>query len=257
MYFTLYEIHVSQLSHWTFTRKTIKYSHFSIYMISISEHNKKVAVNRWRKVLLESYEKFNITSSKYPELKARIIGYLVGDGSVSMHREINGVLHHSVDFYPDDEHMLKSFTEAFVKIYGVLPKVKNLGKYYSVRISSKPVALDLLSVTTFSSLDWVIPSFKSEGEKKEFLRAIYDCEGYVGKRIIAIQSVNENGLKNVQLLLKEFNIESKLYHYVRKNANWNTNHLLYITAMNSRRNFLKHIGFYHSRKQVKLLASVA
>jgi hypothetical protein len=137
-------------------------------MVNLSERNKKVAINRWKKVLSESSEKFKNNSSKYPGLKARLIGYLIGDGSISIHKEFNGAIHHSIDFYPDDVFMLKSFLESFDMIYCARPRNTNLGKYFSSRISSKAIALDLLSITSFNSLDWKIPSFISIEEKRNF-----------------------------------------------------------------------------------------
>lgn len=225
----------------------------------IAERNKKIALNRWNKILSERLKKFNDNSVKYRYLKARIIGYLVGDGCVSIHLEPDNTIHHSVDFYPDDDGMLNAFMDAFFKVYERKPKIRCLGKYYSVRISSKPIVLDLLKIGSFKSLEWQIPEFCFVEEKKEFLRAFYDCEGYVGKNIVAVQSVNKTGLENIGLLLREFDIGAKFYSYKRKNINWNVNYLLHITDKNSIRRFLKYIGFNHSRKQKKLefIAGVA
>jgi intein/homing endonuclease len=227
--------------------------------MNINEHNRIVALNRWRNILKESSKRFMVNSLKYPFLKARIIGYLIGDGSVSVHYGSDGNAHHSIDFYPDDLGMLKSYIQAMSLVYDVIPKIKNLGNYYSVRTSSKPIVLDLLKITSFKSLDWKVPMLSKSEEKIEFLRAIYDCEGYVGEKLIAIQSVNKVGLVQVSDLLKEFRILSKLYSYKRKNPRWNTNYLLYITDKESRRNFLKRIGFSHSKKllKLKLYAGVA
>lgn len=224
------------------------------YMHDICEHNRKVAFNRWNKILVTSLERFKNNSLKYPALKARIVGYLIGDGSVSIHVGPGGGIHHSVDFYPDDDFMLKAFIEAFVTIYDVIPKIKNLGNYFSVRISSKPIAVDLMKTSSFKSLEWKVPKFSSVEEKIEFLRAVYDCEGHVGKKVIAIQSVNKTGLEDIKLLLEEFDINARLYSYRRKNMNWNINYLLYISNKDSRKNFLKHIGFSHSKKQHKLMS---
>lgn len=91
-----------------------------------------------------------------------------------------------------------------------------------------------------------------QGRLPEWLRAYFDCEGYVGKNVIHIQSVNKKGIEKIHELLKEFNIESKIYKYQRKNKNWNTNYLLYILKKESRLNYLKEIGFNHLIKFQKL-----
>ncbi len=228
-------------------------------MIDVSERNRKIAINRWNKVLVNTSKRFTENSFHHPLLKARIIGYLFGDGSVSVHAESDGTIHYSIGFYPDDKFMLRSFVDAFVRIYEMKPSIKDLGTYFSVRINSKPIALDLLKVSSFKSLEWTVPEFSSVDEKIEFLRAMYDCEGYVGKNVIAIHSVNQKGLISIKNLLIEFKINSHLYSYERKNNRWNVNYLLYITDKQSIRTFLKHIGFYHSRKQatLTLIAGVA
>lgn len=217
------------------------------------------AISRWKKVFERESKIIAINSSKYPYLKARILGYLMGDGSVSMPIESDGAIHYSVAFYPDDEVMLESFLFAFKKVYGRTPTVSKYNNYFCARIDLKSITLDLLNYGSFRSLEWRIPMsiFNSKLANKEWLRAFYDSEGYVGKGSIVVQSVNYDGLVQVKNLLKSYNLNSNLYTYHRKNKNWNTNYLLCIMKKSERIKFLKEIGFSHSRKQNKLIASVA
>jgi|SRR3989344_3840264 len=224
-------------------------------MNNFSERNRKVAINRWKKAFEIQTKQLNENSKKYPRLKARIIGHLMGDGSVTIRKEKGIHYHHTIRFYPDDQGMLNSFLEAFLKVYGIKPNVVKFDKYFYVRTDSKPVVNDLLvNYGSFSSTKWLVPNIliNSKGLKQEFLKAFYDCEGYVGPRAITVQSVNQKGLKQIQSLLAEFEIKSKMYKYERKNKNWNTNFLLCITKKEDRKRFLKTIGFNHLRKQRKL-----
>ncbi|MBN2420957.1 hypothetical protein JXB27_01610 [Candidatus Woesearchaeota archaeon] len=229
-------------------------------MLSKSEWNRKIAINRWSKVLRNETNKIEKNSSKYPGLKARILAYLMGDGFVSA-RTWKTHKHHDVSFFPDNKRMLNSFLFAFEKIYEIKPQIKKEKNYFRVRASSKPIVLDLLKHGSFHSLEWRVPLnyLKSVSERKEWLRAFYDCEAYVGQKTITIQSVNKFGLIQICSMLKEFDIQSKIYEYKRKKATWNTNFLLHITRKEDRRRFLKEIGFTHTRKQRKLekYASVA
>lgn len=183
----------------------------------------------------------------------------MGDGSVTVREEKNGNVHHSISFFPDNKKMLNAFLTAFQKVYNRQPKIKKEQKYFSVRIESKPITLDLLQHGSFRSLEWKIPEFKERGSKIEWLRAFYDSEGYVGPKTITVQSVNNKGLEQVKNLLNEFGIQSRLYSYQRKQITWNTNYILHITREEDRRRFLNEVGFNHSRKlkKLKLFAGVA
>lgn len=186
--------------------------------------------------------------------RARIHGYLCGDGSVSIRKEnACSKVHHEMFFYPDDVRMLSSFLEAFESIYGKKPSIRKFKKYFRVSISSKPIALDLLSDGPFSSKSWFIPKWVSANVvyAKEWISAFFDSEAYVGANSIRIQSVNQKGLEQIQILLLSFGIESKIYSYKRKNPNWSINYHLSIQKRQARNEFINRIGFNHSRKIAK------
>ncbi|MBU2638419.1 MAG: hypothetical protein KJ955_05585 [Nanoarchaeota archaeon] len=90
-------------------------------MHDIHVTNKKVAINRWAKVFALQKKLFEKNSRKYPLLKARLLGYIAGDGSISIHKEKHSKEHHTIRFYPDDKSMLDSFLFAFNKIYEKSP----------------------------------------------------------------------------------------------------------------------------------------
>ena len=176
-------------------------------------NQKKRAINRWKKVFEKESKIIAMNSLKYPHLKARIFKYLMGDGSVTMPVESDGTIHYSIAFYPDDEVMLESFLFAFEKVYDRIPTVKRYNHYFCVRIDSKSITLDLLNYGSFRSLEWQIPAniLKSKLTGKEWIRAFYDSEGYVGKRSIVVQSVNYGGLTQVKELLQSYGIDCKMY----------------------------------------------
>lgn len=221
-----------------------------------SERNRKVAIARWKKTSEKHAATIIKNSSRYPTLKARVVGYLMGDGAVTIRREGDN-FHHSICFFPDDEWMLGSFLFAFNKIYEKVPAVKKVQGNYRVRTDSKSIVADLLSHGSFRSLDWLPPACFSKEQRIEWLRAFYDCEAYVGKTI-TVQSVNKKGLEIAREWLREQGIESNLYSYSRKNCKWNINYILHISRNQDKRKFLNRIGFNHSRKLVKatMLASL-
>lgn len=193
-------------------------------------------------------------------LKSILCGYLSGDGSLSIRREKSNPkkIHYDIGFYPDDKNMLSLFLTTFKELYRKEPKIFLEKNYYKVRITSKTACLDLIRFTKFHSLEWRIPTFVNTTElKREWLRAFFDCEAYVDKNRITIQSVNKNGIIDIRQALQEFSIESKIYQYKRRQKNWNTNYLLIIMKINSRINFLNKVGFNNLKKQIRLKRFVA
>jgi hypothetical protein len=184
--------------------------------------------------------------------KARLIGFIMGDGSITSLGKPLSLQNHVVSFYPDDKRMLDLFLSDFEKLYLKKPTVKFLGKYYSVRVNSKPACEDLRSYGKFSSLNWEFPErLKSQEEKIEWLKAIFDCEAYVCNQNITIQSVSKKGINSIKRLLDGLKITSKIYTYQRKNRNWNLNYILSISKR-SILDYKKIIGFNNSKKQSKL-----
>lgn len=196
--------------------------------------------------------------NKHLPLKARIHGYLCGDGSVSLRKEKNKT-HSEIRFYPDDLSMARAYSVALRVCYQKVPSIKKLNNYYRVYLNSIIVAKDLLKDGSFHSLEWSIPDWVLENPaySKEWLRAFFDSEAHVGKREIRIQSVNKRGLLQIQQLLNDLSISSKFYSYQRKNLNWNTNYHLAVFGAKNKNSFLKKIGFNHSIKLRKLIADVA
>jgi intein/homing endonuclease len=223
----------------------------------LSKRNKKVAISRWEREHNKCYNYIKSISKtkKFKILKSRLLGFLAGDGCVHISKEKNKTTtHHVVSFYPDHMSMIKPYVETLNYLYKKNPRIKNEGNYYSIWIYSKPACIDLLKTCKLGTLKWNVPFefFDSIQTKKEWLRAFFDCESYIGKRQIQLQSVNEKGLIQVQELLKEFEIESKIYKYVRKNKNHNINYILCIMKKESRMNFLNKVSFNHILKFNKL-----
>lgn len=217
----------------------------------LSERNRKVAIARWSKVFNHNSERIRLNSSEYPKLKARLIGYFMSDGSITILKARDKRVHHSGCFYPDDIGMIEAFLEAFLPIYGFIPKIAYLKNHYSIRFDSKAIIYDLLTNGSFRSLEWRMPNFNTKEETLEFIKAFFDSEAYVGKNCIRAESVNKYGLEQVKEALSAFGIESRIYSYERSNKNWNINYILNIGKIENINKYARTIGFYHNRKQDK------
>ncbi|MFP3950011.1 MAG: LAGLIDADG family homing endonuclease [Candidatus Micrarchaeia archaeon] len=104
-----------------------------------------------------------------------------------------------------------------------------------------------------------VPGWISENRKysREWIRGFFDSEGCIGKRHIAVQSVNPEGLGQVKKMLEQFGIDTTEYKYKRKNPNYKINYHLIICNKKSRYNFLKRIGLNHTERLRKLVAQLA
>ncbi|MFH1473690.1 MAG: LAGLIDADG family homing endonuclease [Candidatus Aenigmatarchaeota archaeon] len=225
--------------------------------MSIIERNRRNVISRWKKQHEKELER--IKSKKNVNfLKARICGFLVGDGSVYIRKEKqSGKVHHEIKFFPDHESLIKPFIYAFKEAYNKTPKVIKKNNYYVIRINSKIVILNLLSLCSFSSEGWTIPSFKEVECKKEWLRAMFDSDSYVGNEYVRLKTINKKGLEHVKKLLLEFKIKtSRIYVYKPRNEKWKTNYMLDIRDKKSLKIFLKDIGFNHKLKKEKLLSLI-
>jgi len=228
--------------------------------MEIGEINRVKARTRWN--LIHSCEELLIQHNKKGKehLKARVHGYLCGDGSVSMRKEKGRPCstHADIRFYPDHKSLIQPFVEAFCRIYVKKPTIRDLGAYYSLTVTSMIVARDLLADGSMTSMGWRVPDWVigSERNSQEWLRAFFDCEAYVGKKDLRVQSVNLQGLRQIACMLRRFGITSREYSYQRKQRGWNTNYHLVIAKHEDRKAFLNLIGFNHVGKLRKLFAEV-
>lgn len=221
--------------------------------MNINERNRKVALSRWNRIHEKEKIIVNKNSHKF-HLKARLFGFLAGDGSVMIRKDNSNNLHYVLRFFPDHESLIEPFTESLSEIYNKKPIIKKDYKNYTLICYSKVVVQDLLNTAKFGTQKWEIPIgiLKDKKSKIEWLKAFFDSEGYVGKNHIKIQTVNKNGMDQLKKLLSEFGINSRRYVYHPKHKNWNDVHILIIGTKAEQWKFLNIIGFNHRIKLYKL-----
>lgn len=219
------------------------------------------AEKRWSKYNLEiqNFLSNNKLIENYPKELSALCGFLAGDGSFDKR-----YTHYEIKFFPDDKKVAILFEKIFQKLYNkklkIRKQIQHFGNCYVLRIKYKKAYMHLKSLTTFGRMSWRIPDFVLNNDelKIEWLKAFFDCEGYVNPngKVIQLQSVNEIGLKQVKNILESLEITSKIYTYERKNKNWNTNFILNITGENMEK-FHNLIGFNHSKKIKRLKKVIA
>lgn len=184
--------------------------------MDFSERNKKVAIARWKNA--HSKQRSQILEGKDAILmKAAICGFLAGDGSVQKRKEKN-YYHYQIDFYPDDNIMERVYISQIEKVYNKTPLTRKDKGFSNVRFSSKVIYEDITKFSRFGLKNWTIPKklFNIKGTKENWLKAFFSAEAYVNDKVIRVQTVNKEGMKEVSKLLKELGIDNNYYEYNSK-----------------------------------------
>jgi intein/homing endonuclease len=230
---------------------------WNIHLKNISKLGVKARQRKIKKDLLDGEKilKNKLKSKEFTLILARLCGYIMGDGSIIHGKERNrNAIHYDIRFYPDDLDMAKIYIDSFEKIYSKRPSLKELKNHFRVSVSSRLAVEHLNSISRFGTMDWKVPFglLIDDEHVCEFLRAFFDCEAYVGKNKIDVQSVNKEGLESVAKLLEILGINTRFYSYERKQKNWNTNYILVISRKENIIKYANLIGFNHSAKSDKL-----
>ena len=217
--------------------------------MDISKRNKLNIESRWRKIQNKEKRYIERNAERYPYLKARIFGYLAGDGNIYEGKTKTN-RHNSARFFPDHPSLLKPFCNAFKLVYRKRPLVYKKTNFYCVTVDSKIIIQDIIIQARFSVKRWRVPFnlLIDDFAKKEWLRAFFDCEAYICKDHIKIQTVNKQGMLEIKSLLEEFGVQSNYHTYTPKNERWYVNHILFIFK-EGRQKYLETIGFNHALKQ--------
>jgi len=182
--------------------------------------------------------------------KARIIAHLIADGSLSRSK-------YSLRYEVKDLESLKQFDSDLMEVYGLKGWWHNNKSGFTgssieyVHLRSKIAYYDLLRYASYFSYTWKINDElmnASKKIKKQFLRAFYDDEGSIIRKlkIIRLYSVNEKGLFQIQLMLNEFGINT----YIVKGFGAKRN--VWALTTKDLKTFQKKINFGLERKIVNL-----
>jgi hypothetical protein len=216
--------------------------------MDFTERNKKVAEARWKKELSEKKKEI-LDNNESLFLKSVICGFLAGDGSVQIRKE-KTFFHYQIDFFPDDHLMLKTYQDAIFKIYNKTCSVRRRDNVFAVRLTSRIITEDILKYARFGVKEWTLPHklFSVKGAKEAWLKAFFSAEAYVTDKIIRIQTINKEGMKEVSCQLESIGIQNNYYEYSPKNKNHSGVSIVIITKKAARKRFYDTIGFWHSKK---------
>jgi len=186
----------------------------------------------------------------FDENLASIHAYLCADGYVIRNPEIQKHKYYHIGLRNTNKKLLKDFQRKFEKTFGVKPIIMSDGR---CKMGSKEIFFLLTKDFSYYSDKWSLPKLNKK-QLSCWLRSYFDCDAWVmvqpGKsRAIGLESINENGLKQIKYVLWEkFRIHAS---DVKKRKNRNCWYID-ICGKDDLLKFKEKIGFLHPKKGEKL-----
>lgn len=185
---------------------------------------------------------------KFDEDLSAIHGYLCADGYVVKNPREQKHKYYRICLRNTNTVLLKDFQERFFRKFGVKPII-----YRDERccVHSKQLYFKLTKNWSFYSHEWKLPKL-SKNNLQYWLRAFFDCDGYVElqpakSRTVSLDLVNLPGLKQIYQALKRFGMSSSIKPK-KGGMLWG----LTIAGKDDLEKFSKNIGFLHPEKNKKL-----
>ncbi len=179
---------------------------------------------------------------------AAFLGYLIGDGHISVSKRTMGLT-------TGDEEQASAFAMLVRELFDIEPSIRRDGERYRVAFSSEHLRELLeamkLKVGRCARQKSVPPGILCSPKSvvAAFLRALFDCDGYSGPAGVILSTSSDHMSQEIQLLLLNFGILST--RRLQQHDIWNVE----IRGASAKR-YLDEIGFGLERKQRKLKAYV-
>ncbi len=191
---------------------------------------------------------------------ARLMGYLIGDGDCSG----KGLSRNNISITIADDEVATDFTELCKRIFGESPSIvldKRTKNTRNFRIFNSMARkfLEYAGLAYCGAADKQIPYSIMQAPQKivaSFLAALYEADGCFSGGTIEYCSKSRQLVKQLQLVLLNFGIISKIKERVLKTYPKNIYYYLYIDGYIDQKIFAKEIGFISKRKNGKLLVYI-
>ena len=189
--------------------------------------------------------------------EARVHSHVCGDGH--MYVEVGGRgLRYVVEYTSGEYVLVRDFVVSVYRAFGARPfVVRHRRGHYVARVRRKGIYFRLKALGAGGSREWRVPHelFLGPGgvPRAEIVRAwlgaFIDDEGYIdlSKRRVIINSVNHQGLKDVQTLLSFLGVEAKTYRIAGGKA-----FRLTISGRENIRRLTRSIELAHPKKKERL-----
>jgi stalled ribosome rescue protein Dom34 len=186
----------------------------------------------------------NNSSSTLNKKFCQVLGYMLGDGTLDGNRII---------LYEKDFQLVNFYSKLITKVFRKKPKILRYGKTYEIRLYSINTVKFLnknYGELLVRSVDRKIPlplMRSSNISLAKFIRGLFDAEGYITQKKIAICLTNEKIIATLQSLLLRFGIVSSISGPDKLGR-----YTLQITNPLYAKKFYQKIGFSSKEKNRKL-----
>ena len=208
-----------------------------------------------------NFKEINYKNIKITPEFARLHAHICADGYIysgKSKRSQNELIAHPrrnlirnrfyVRYVNMEETLKNQFEEDIMSVFG---RKSQWLKKLEIGVCGKWIYEIFFNLGALKSHSWFIPKKIRKSRRKvraEWLKAFFDDESYVSKKQkrIVLNMVNKNGLDQVQLMLGDFGIKSRLkgpYNYKK----YSSYHLTIYKE--SLLNYWKFIGFNHPKKK--------
>ena len=120
-----------------------------------------------------------------------------------------------VRFFNGCEEIISDYINCVKKAFPHLTYIRYIKERFEVDIRSQLLGKALLKLGNVSTPNWEFPRDLSLKQKTLWIKSFVDCDGTVYNknyhRYIAIDSINQKGLKQISKVLKYFAIDNKVY----------------------------------------------
>lgn len=178
---------------------------------------------------------------------ALMYGYLLGDGCLT--------LPYSIIFTNVGDSILENYKNIMSKYFGVKNLIKRFGDNYDYIINDLYLRkyLEFIGFDYVKSQDKKVPKIIMKSSKNivsAFLRGLFDTDGTVDDKVVSLCSVSKKLIKEVQVLLLNFGIISRI-HIKKTKSDLGISYILTISGDDVEL-FNQYIGFGLQRKQDRL-----
>ena len=178
---------------------------------------------------------------------ALMYGYLLGDGCLT--------LPYSIIFTNVGDSILENYRNIMSKYFGVKNLIKRFGDNYDYMINDLYLRkyLEFIGFDYVKAQDKKVPKIIMKSSKNivsAFLRGLFDTDGTVNDKVVSLCSVSKKLIKEVQVLLLNFGIISRV-HIKKTKSDLGISYILTISGDDVEL-FNQCIGFGLQRKQDRL-----
>ena len=214
----------------------------------------KIDLSNFKPSKIKGYHrKISFPSKMTPQL-SQFLGLLTADGGLSIERKGT----HRVVYTQANSHLIRLYKKSLKELFGITQFIEKRSgsnpknKAKDIEINSKHLKefLAHLGMDSSKSPQKEIPRAIREAPKEivvAYLRALFDNDGYVGKKSIEFCISSKKLASQVHLMLLNFSIVSSLSIKKVKNYAYNDYYRLSIFGEEARK-FIQEIGFIRKEK---------